>query len=959
MAEEAEKANQDVKKETPLSATDIPETSCIRGIKYLSCQGGGMKGIGYVGAIRELDNLGVLPQLEEVAGSSAGGIFALMIAIGCTADELEQEMLAMDFRSFQDKRALGWVEASKIKHLLKGAADLTGSADIIGRLVKDIPVIGRVARELTPAGLLRRVLKTAEKGVSIAEKGEDIVGLALGSELGLWEGDALTHFLANLVARKTGNPNITFRELAALGNPFKKLTLTGSNLTTGKLEYYNAQNTPDMPIIQAARISASFPGAYKPVIVDRKDKEGKPVLDKNGNVFKDTKVDGGLLENLPDVFNKEPYTPPDPNNGLGGNRYAFALSFTSQEEEKPKKIKSMAALGTAMYEAKSSEESWKAKYGNNIASIDTVGMGTLDFDAPEERKQELIASGSNSVRKQFTSILENENEHFLQNKGSFSSLPIEERFRIKVSLEKKLEEQGQEKENNAELIAINRSIEDANLTEDQCESFYAKALQRYNEKAKIKPQALSDIELSSICAKKREELNRINKELQDNIERLELAKAALDFNRTLILKKYSDDKEFVSELKKLNNFDTEIDNASVGNKQEKKNELKKQKKKTYKKLIQKYEIENPVLADFFRDLQEDSRKPGFKVPVSEKELSDYCAKDIDDCEGYIKEAREELEKKISESSFLTQYQKTFEERTDKSSHYRALNLLNKELNKTINRRTTVLTKINHFLLKKAPRFERAILTFSKAAAFLSFVCWLPLAMPAVGIAEAISHFSSNQDVKATAENVIDFFSLTDVESENRLQKLREVTAALVVTMNDDYAVADKSEITCLHQLCELYFENSGIKIEDVFLRNPGEDKDEYQQRILQVTQELSAETQKTSPANKSNQSKKTAKETAANLESFRMGVSGVLEKVSARREEKFKNANPSSSDLKNSQLLAAQLKLKPQPEDLQKGQTLEKKTAEVDELQVAFKAARKKQSGSKHGKVHSPKPKKT
>jgi predicted acylesterase/phospholipase RssA len=61
---------------------DIPETSGIRKIKYLTLQGGGMKGLGYVSALEQLESCGVMDQLEAVAGSSAGAIVATLIALG-------------------------------------------------------------------------------------------------------------------------------------------------------------------------------------------------------------------------------------------------------------------------------------------------------------------------------------------------------------------------------------------------------------------------------------------------------------------------------------------------------------------------------------------------------------------------------------------------------------------------------------------------------------------------------------------------------------------------------------------------------------------------------------------------------------------------------------------------------------------------------------------------------------
>ncbi|HXH54368.1 MAG TPA: patatin-like phospholipase family protein [Gammaproteobacteria bacterium] len=930
----------------PNEPQNIPETSAIRGIKYLSCQGGGMKGIGYVGAIRELDNLGVLPQLEEVAGSSAGGFLALMLAIGCTPEELEAEMLGMDFRSFQDKRNLGWIEASKIKQLLKGGEDLLGgSPEKIGKLVKV---------------------------VSGAEKIEDVAGLALGSELGLWEGEALTHYLANLVARKTGNPNITFAELAALakanGSPFKKLILTGSNLKTGKLEYYSAEDTPDRPIIQAARISASFPGAYKPVILEDGDE----------------RVDGGLLENLPDVFNKPPYLTPDATNEKNGNKYAFALSFTSaKEKEKPEKITSLVGLGLAMYSAKMTEAPLAAKYGDNIAFIDTVGMGTLDFDATDAQKQLLIGSGVDSVKSAFQNILIREKEAEI----AFNRLPIEELMRIKVALIEKNKENIniEEREKNKEiLVNITKELSfrvenkiiskdhDSVVTYELLEKLENAAEKKFAKKKIISEEALSEQQLSEICLEKRQRLAEVTLQLTDDLRQLELSKAALELDREYIVKKYKENdfnNDIVKELNELKRLEDAI-NKYLPTKMNQENEsetllnLKTEKEKLYAELIKKYaegDSKDTALAALLKDIRADSEKSSFKIPTSEQELRVYCLKDIQACETYIRAVKREFEVNTSETNVFLQYKPMLKEKNDKASSYSSLIRLNTELDKNIKKRTTLLTKTNHYLLKKAPKFERAILGFSKAVAFVSFVTWLPLGIPAVTLAKAASHFSSSPEAKATAEGVIDFFKLTDVDSDHRLRRLRDQTSKFVKKMNEDYAYADKSEITYLHKLHELYLEKSGLKIEDIFVKNPGESLEEYKERIVEETAKLYRKTREFTVIGDTaipNMAVESPSRVAENFENFKKIMVRDVNTAIANEAEmlKIKKIDPKSREARNSRVLKKQLALKVESEQYLHEQILRSKVKKFDEpdrvaLQSTFLAKRKKHHGVAHGKV--------
>src|SRR5918997_6642493 len=64
-------------------------------------EGGGVKGIGLVGAYAALEDRGWEPQC--VAGTSAGAIVAALVAAGYTAEELKQELLDLRFRDFKDE----------------------------------------------------------------------------------------------------------------------------------------------------------------------------------------------------------------------------------------------------------------------------------------------------------------------------------------------------------------------------------------------------------------------------------------------------------------------------------------------------------------------------------------------------------------------------------------------------------------------------------------------------------------------------------------------------------------------------------------------------------------------------------------------------------------------------------------------------------------------------------------
>lgn len=70
--------------------------------RNLVFEGGGMKGIAYLGAMSVLKRRGYLERIDRVGGASAGAINALIYALGYTLDEQQQVLKSTDFRNFMD-----------------------------------------------------------------------------------------------------------------------------------------------------------------------------------------------------------------------------------------------------------------------------------------------------------------------------------------------------------------------------------------------------------------------------------------------------------------------------------------------------------------------------------------------------------------------------------------------------------------------------------------------------------------------------------------------------------------------------------------------------------------------------------------------------------------------------------------------------------------------------------------
>jgi len=88
-------------------------------VEYLSFEGGGGKGLAYLGAIRYLETpeMGLLPmntgRVKGLAGASAGAITSFFLSVGMTAKDIQQRISNNDFAQFWDEPMPGLYKAVK------------------------------------------------------------------------------------------------------------------------------------------------------------------------------------------------------------------------------------------------------------------------------------------------------------------------------------------------------------------------------------------------------------------------------------------------------------------------------------------------------------------------------------------------------------------------------------------------------------------------------------------------------------------------------------------------------------------------------------------------------------------------------------------------------------------------------------------------------------------------------
>lgn len=177
-------------------------------------QGGGCKALAFVGAFQEARSRGVF--FSEVAGTSAGSIFAALIAAGATPEYLNKLVLDTDFKEFS---------ASVNKQVAKSYGSKLG-----------------YLRYITPNEDIRKILKFTR-----------FLGLYSSEKIESWLNDKL----CELLGRKSGK--VQFKDLKL------PLHVIATNIEDQKQFTWNIEETPDASVAYAVRCSCSIPFYFQPV----------------------------------------------------------------------------------------------------------------------------------------------------------------------------------------------------------------------------------------------------------------------------------------------------------------------------------------------------------------------------------------------------------------------------------------------------------------------------------------------------------------------------------------------------------------------------------------------------------------------------------------------------------------------------------------------------------------------
>lgn len=223
----------------------------------------------------------------------------------------------------------------------------------------------------------------------------------LRQRFGWYRGAAFETWLADLILKKTGNPDLTFAELKASGRP--DLYICGTSLDEQRSVVFSAETYPQMRVRDAVRISMSIPLYFEAV---RLDEGGRIHPYRRGDTTGHLMVDGGFTANFPiRLFDSTKYTGAPGPNVYAFNPQTLGIRIDRQEQVDydalgaglaPRKVRNLREYMGAFYSLVMEnlnrqglrEEDW-----NRIVSVSDGGIGSRIRKLSPQQKETLMANG--------------------------------------------------------------------------------------------------------------------------------------------------------------------------------------------------------------------------------------------------------------------------------------------------------------------------------------------------------------------------------------------------------------------------------------------------------------------------------------------------------------------------------------------------------------------------------------
>jgi NTE family protein len=327
--------------------------------KNLIFEGGGVKGIAYVGAMEVLEDRGILGNVKRVGGTSAGAINAVLFGLGFSNAETKKILGDLDFNKFLDD---SWGLVRDSKHLIEKFGWYKG--DFFRDWI---------------AGLIEKKTKNSEATFrDIHEMGED--------------------------------------------KGFTDIYMMGTNLSTRFSEIFSWEHTPRIPVADAVRISMSIPLFFTAkrsfrgdVYVDGGVLDNYPVKIFDRRKYIAEGDEAHLAE--PEYYRKHnmklkkmgmdisPYVYNKETLGFRLDSAKEIAVFRDQAEPQAQTIDDFFSYAWGLIETIMEGQASQHLHSDDwqrTVYIDTLGVKTTEFGLTEARKKALVASGRENAEKYFS-----------------------------------------------------------------------------------------------------------------------------------------------------------------------------------------------------------------------------------------------------------------------------------------------------------------------------------------------------------------------------------------------------------------------------------------------------------------------------------------------------------------------------------------------------------------------------
>jgi len=330
--------------------------------RNLVFKGGGVRGIAYLGALRYLYEQGMMRHVERVAGTSAGAITALGVALNPSSyEDLRRLADSLDFRK---------VPAEEDARM--------------------------------PAQTTSRILALRERYRELSVFKNLQCSMRLVQEKGWYSSDYFYHWLRDIIAerflvRKDAYTFADFRnrDIHRDRQDFLDLFITGTDITHRTARVFSFETTPDMEVALAVRISMSIPLFFEAI-----------EYQYPGTASPQIYADGGIMWNYPVSLFDEPRFGRIQHNGTNEETLGFFI-FTSPERTEYKPVNSMIDYISALFESLLLvQEHLTMNSERNLQRtvfIDDCGVRSTDFDieAGDDRYRMLYESGYTATKNFF------------------------------------------------------------------------------------------------------------------------------------------------------------------------------------------------------------------------------------------------------------------------------------------------------------------------------------------------------------------------------------------------------------------------------------------------------------------------------------------------------------------------------------------------------------------------------